>query len=325
MRTRHYGRSKCVSRGFTLIELLVTISIIAVLVALLLPAVQAAREAARVTQCKNNLKQMGLAFHVFHERQKFFPSGGSGGGGGAARRFAPNGSPEVGPRQSWNWAYQILPDLGLSTLFFEQNDAAIIETPVPLYFCPTRRSPHAMVSGAGSLPQWNQLVRAQMDYAANRGGLASDLDGPVMRGDISASPTAHKFRRRIRDITDGTSMTVLVGEAHDLTCCFEMGTGPEGDIYNYGWVQGFYGTLSAPYGGAPWSRSGLQQPRQDSMFSWGGGSMLPWATFGSAHEQAFQVVFCDGNVRRVRYSVDPTIWLNACRIRDGNPVPADMF
>src|SRR5436305_10091230 len=102
------GRLPGVRFGFTLIELLVVIAIIAVLIALLVPAVQKVREAANVAQCKNQLKQMGLAFQNHHDTFRVFPSGGTAWQASNTRTLV-NGTPADYASQAWGWQYQILP------------------------------------------------------------------------------------------------------------------------------------------------------------------------------------------------------------------------
>ena len=138
-------QGRCRTSGFTLVELLVVIAIIGVLVALLLPAVQAAREAARRTTCINQLKQMGIAVQNHIDSLKVFPTGGTKYNpllknyvtGGTDNPGKPNG-PE---RQGLGWAYQILPYLEQNAVKDILTQADIQKTVVSLYFCPSRRAP----------------------------------------------------------------------------------------------------------------------------------------------------------------------------------------
>jgi prepilin-type N-terminal cleavage/methylation domain-containing protein/prepilin-type processing-associated H-X9-DG protein len=145
--------SRC-DTGFTLVELLVVIAIIGVLVALLLPAVQAAREAARRAQCKNNLKQIGLAVLNHEQSAKVFPTGGihpwpdivhySAGG----RPFGPK-------KQGLSWAFQILPYLEQGSVHGLTTTLQMRNSPITIYFCPSRRPP-------SKSPRTNAWL---MDYA----------------------------------------------------------------------------------------------------------------------------------------------------------------
>ncbi|MFM9010750.1 MAG: DUF1559 domain-containing protein [Planctomycetota bacterium] len=147
--------------GFTLVELLVVIAIIATLIGLLLPAVQSAREAARRTQCKNKLRQIGLAILNLENSVKTFPTSGiepwpklewySAGG----RAWGPG-------RQGLSWAFQILPYLEENAVSNLTRTDQVGGSPIPLYFCPSRRSPTSNTSGG--ITYW------LMDYASVQPG-----------------------------------------------------------------------------------------------------------------------------------------------------------
>lgn len=211
-------------RGFTLIELLVVIAIIAVLIALLLPAVQQAREAARRTQCKNNLKQIGLALHNYHDTFRVFPPGWIG-VDPATRQMSPHeGGSGIG------WAALILPQMEQGALYNQLNlnvpindpvNAPWIKTSLSAYLCPSDTAPQITwdIEEEGS-PGTVLATLATANYIAAFG--TEELDGcenapgtaPVSaQGQCLGNGSLyHNSRVAIRDITDGTSSTIFVGE-----------------------------------------------------------------------------------------------------------------
>lgn len=202
-------------RAFTLIELLVVIAIIAVLIALLLPAVQQAREAARRSQCKNNLKQLGIALHNYHDTYNMFPVQGF-------PSFCIQNNNEIDWRNG-SFLVSILPFIDQAPLFNQWNfntaqrgagsfgslgslcdaganaNSSLSNRSIPGYLCPTDASPKNAAGGAPGL-----------NYAGNSGNSISwygNWDLTNQNGVINATRTVN-----VRDITDGTSNTLLMGE-----------------------------------------------------------------------------------------------------------------
>jgi prepilin-type N-terminal cleavage/methylation domain-containing protein/prepilin-type processing-associated H-X9-DG protein len=180
-------RKNC-DRGFTLVELLVVIAIIGVLVALLLPAVQAARESARRTKCQNNLRQFGLAAHSFHDVNQQFPNGYH------LLLTHPNGD--------WGWGIRLLHYIEQAGLYSALSPGdfmgdipvvtALTQTKLPLFLCPTDPTKEININ-ARNYAKSNYAISALIAPAHNQ-------------------LTGNWPKIRIATITDGTSNTFLVGE-----------------------------------------------------------------------------------------------------------------
>ena len=205
MKRPSHGRA-----AFTLVEVLVVISIIGVLTSLLLPAVQAARESARRTQCRNNLKQIGFALLNHHDAKKHFPAGYT------ASADYRDGATDTSP--GWGWAALILPYMEEQSLYAtiqlslpiqDPQNAAAIRTLVNPYLCPSdlgkdgNLPPFSVPDGFGNTTS----VAAPFSYSACVGGDESDTNGPTGLGIFYRNS-----HTRIADITDGTSKTILAGE-----------------------------------------------------------------------------------------------------------------
>lgn len=211
-------------RGFTLIELLVVIAIIAVLIALLLPAVQQAREAARRASCKNNLKQIGLALHNYHDQFRCFPPGYISVDPATGMMSPLEGGSGAG------WALMLLPQIDQSPLYNKFNlnlqitdpvNAPLIQTPLTAFICPTDTAPDRAWDIEDEASPGTVLARlATANYIAAFGTVSlDDCENPIGTAPVTAQGQCsgngavyHNSRTSLRDFTDGTSSTCLVGE-----------------------------------------------------------------------------------------------------------------
>jgi prepilin-type N-terminal cleavage/methylation domain-containing protein/prepilin-type processing-associated H-X9-DG protein len=322
------GQSRWRGRfGFTLIELLVVIAIIGILVALLLPAVQKVREAANRVKCQNNLKQISLAVLNHETTYGRLPPDGWG--------WMWLGDPDRGSdhRQPGGWIYNSLPfleqsplhDLGAGITNQAARQAAAMRmatTPLPLFNCPSRRPSRAYPDLANHGQDYHTSVfrvhltsGARSDYAACAGDGANDqvFAGPdtYAQGDDDAwwdrthPDTAYTgviFQRSeiaMTDVLNGTSNTYLVGEKFLDPDHYENGVdlGDNENIY-----VGMDNDIS---------RSTVRPPRQDQRGLDPG--TIATIVFGSAHFGGFNMAYCDGSVRWIDYTVDPTIHRKAGR------------
>ena len=309
-------------RGFTLIELLVVIAIIAILIALLVPAVQKVREAAAVTQCRNNLKNIGLAFLMHHDTYKVFPSGGIT--WTSNQRTMVGDLPANYDTQTWGWGFQILPYIDQTQLWNlpagQPNDDLVARTVVKVFFCPSVGNPRVYNYSQGS-PAGGAPLRAMSDYTGNGGSNGtSGSSGPSANtydGPIVGSRSSSGIKRVIAHITDGTSNTVLVGEkfltattfGNQPTCNDDQGyvNGWDNDMICFS--QGDRNWIAVNASTPP---SQTITPKKFDMSTAGtcGGY------FGSIHNSAM-FVFCDGTVRGVSFAIPPDTWYYMCRINDG--------
>jgi prepilin-type N-terminal cleavage/methylation domain-containing protein len=316
-----------IRQGFSLIELLVSIAVISILISLLLPAVQAAREAARRSHCQNNLKQLGLALHSYHDTHNCFPSGYIY--DGPTKTGAPDDprlklrtyiidslpATPVPPKNDpgWGWIALTLPHfeqqnlharVGFLTRVGDPALKEVREHPLALITCPSD-------PGAGVftiLDQQNRTTSAgyTTSYAACFGSFGFINTEP----DLGTGIFHRNSRIRMADITDGTSTTIAVGERAALfTKAPWLGVISEGTV------------RTTP--GAPVYTSVIEGAPAMALARMGNRTLnSPWSEpydFYSPHTQTIYFLFADGSVRGLSASTDHDL-LHALATRDGDEV-----
>lgn len=314
------SESRVPSRGFTLVELLVVMAIIAILVALLLPAVQQASEAARRTGCKNNLKQLGLALQNYESTHRTFPPGY------VARGVLPRDPASNETGSGFAWSTFLLPVLDQSPLFqvlqFRQDaidpvNIAVAATNVTVFQCPSDGGPASFTvsDGVGS-------------YALGR----SNYVGVYGIGDLNVAPGAPQgpgmfFRNswvRALDIRDGMSQTLAIIERNSAPIV-NMSEAPPLDCAG-SWYAAIPGSKRTPQPGVTWesawlvlSSSGLQDDEGQVSHYGINDSSGVGATKGisSAHTGGVQVAVADGSVRFISQNIEPDVFRRLVEIDDG--------
>jgi prepilin-type N-terminal cleavage/methylation domain-containing protein/prepilin-type processing-associated H-X9-DG protein len=289
--------------GFTLVELLVVIAIIGTLIGLLLPAVQAAREAGRRTQCVNHLKQIMLAEQMHHDARGRYTMGR-----------------ETSWQQGVSWAFHMLPYMERQNVYdsfvkqlpvFDDANALAMRTPVEVFYCPSRRSPAADRDfDNNDKPSVKQDVAAGGDYAANAGlkfrfGTSqSDWENPTTMG-LIVGPIFTRSMIKERQVTDGLSQTLAIGERH-----IPDEVDAEEGLVDHDKGDTAFFAADNPLAILAGTEDGLATGPNDKR-NW---------LFGSEHGQIVHFAFLDGHVTAIDLDVDQTTLERLSTIADGQVV-----
>jgi hypothetical protein len=296
--------------------MLVVIAIVLVLVGLLMPAVQKVREAGNRTICRNNLKQIGVAFFNHLSERTYFPPGGGKLDEYRAPSYDDRGSPHLGTQQRGGWGFNILPYLGEENTYRGGSATTrigrievAIGTPHKVFFCPTRRGPTVFPYSAPPSPDdylkdiglkdTDHPLVAQSDYAA------SNLD---QTGIVRTTLDTPENLIHAGDIVNGMANTLMVGEKR--LNLYHLGSNMKDDNQGYavGYDRDTVRNTNTDYPPAPdFIRDGPYADDGDQRF-------------GSSHLGIFQAVFADGAVHVISYNIVPAVFAQLGNIHNTKPI-----